>query len=359
MKRKVAAVIAAVVLVGLGVAVAIGGAGEDPLVAKSYLEDTFPSALSESLEKRAAEGTKDTYSRSVSKLDQIGDEDVKAAEKVQVSKDGYTPRAWSTGDVLALEQGASFVLYDGNGAVSDGVLMDVTVGLAIEAGEHVEIGHRYIVADQSGATVRASSAGHFGAQGTMSVTSGGTQDGDLPFADIKKDDWYYGAVAFVYDKGYFSGVSEDAFSPNTSMTRAMLATVLYRVSGAQKPGKGENFTDVPAGHWYSDGIAWASANGVVNGMGGGTYCPDLAVTREQLVTMLYRYQTNRQGNVSAKGTLAGYPDGSAVAPWAKEPMEWAVGAELVKGRDTGHLDPKGTATRAEVATILQRFDALK
>lgn len=356
MKRKVAAVIAAVVLIGLGVAVAIGGSSGDPLVAKSYLEETYPSALTEVLEKRAAEGTKDTYGQATSKLDKTGEADVKAAENIAGTISGYTPKDLKAGDVLTLTQGASFVFYDGAGKVSDGTLMDVTAGHSVKAGDGVEAGHRYIATDPKGGSVRASSNLRFGAQGTVSVEAG---NAPLPFTDVKNGDWYYNAVRFVYHKAYFSGVTADTFAPNTSMTRAMLATVLYRVSGTQTPGKGESFTDVPAGLWYSDGIAWASANGIVNGMGDGTYCPDLAVTREQLVTMLYRYQVNRHGNVSAKGSLTDYPDGGAVASWAKEAMEWAVGAELVKGRNTGQLDPTGTATRAEVATILQRFDGLK
>lgn len=359
MKRKVAAVIAAVVLVGLGVAVAIGGSGEDPLVAKSYLEDTYPSAVVQTLQKRASSGTKATYDQAVSKLDKAGEADVKAAETLQGKVSGYIAKPVKEGDMLTLNQGASFVIYSGAGTVSNGALMDVTEGNTVAANEKVAAGRRYIAPGQN-VTVRVDAAGQFGVQGTTSITVGGGQSGEpLPFVDIKSSDWYYEAVTFVYGKGYFSGTEETVFSPNTSMTRAMLATVLHRVSGLETVKNGEAFTDVPAGLWYSDGIAWASANGVVNGMGDGTYRPDMAVTREQLVTMLYRYQVVRQENMNTKGSLSGYPDGGAVADWAQDAMKWAVGAELVKGRDTGHLDPKGTATRAEVATILQRFDALK
>lgn len=358
MKRKIAAVIAAVVLVGLGVAVAIGGSGEDPLVAKSYLEDTYPSAVAQTLQKRASEGTKSAYDQAAAKLDKAGEADVKAAEDMEGKVGGYAAKAVKTGDTMTLRRGASMVVYSGTGTVSDGTLMDVTDGRSIAKHGGVTTGHRYIAVDQS-VTVRVDTAGQFGTQGTVSVTDGGGQSGEtLPFTDVKDSDWYYDAVAFVYGKGYFSGTAADAFSPNDSMTRAMLVTVLHRVSGLETPGRGEAFDDVPAGQWYSDGIAWASGRKIVNGMGNGLYAPNLAVTREQLVTMLYRYQLDRKGNVSAKGSLADYPDGGAVADWAKEAMEWAVGAGLVRGRNTGHLDPKGTATRAEVATILQRFDAL-
>lgn len=348
------------VLVGLGVAVAIGGAKEDPLVAKSYLENTYSSAVAQRLEKRAAEGTKATYDLAVSKLDKAGEADVKLAEGFQTSVSGYTPKTVNAGDVLTLKQGASMVIYSGSGKISDGSLMDVTAGRETDKNGDIAVGHRYIVANAGGAAVQANTAGSFGIQGTVTVTAGGGQDKTgLPFLDVKSNDWYYNAVSFVYEKGYFSGTAADAFSPNTSMTRAMLATVLHRVSGLEKPGSGTEFNDVPADGWFANGIAWASERKIVNGMGDGSYDPDRAVTREELVTMLHRYQKYRKGNVSAKGSLSEYPDGDAVASWAREAMEWAVGAELVKGRNTGHLDPKGTATRAEVATILQRFEALK
>lgn len=358
MKRKVAVVVAAVVLIGLGVAVAIGGSAEDPLVAKSYLENTYPSAVAQTLQKRASAGTKAAYDQAAAKLDKAGEEDVKAAGGLQGKVGSYAARAVKAGDTLTLRQGASMVVYSGAGAVSDGTLMDVTEGKSVAKNGSVTTGHRYIATGQS-ATVRVDTAGQFGLQGTASVTDGGGQGGEtLPFVDVQGNDWYYEAVAFVYGKGYFSGTSADTFAPNDSMTRAMLATVLHRVSGLETPGQGDTFDDVPAGQWYSNGIAWASGRKIVNGMGNGLYAPNLAVSREQLVTMLYRYQTDRKGNVSAKSSLADYPDGSMVADWAKEAMEWAVGAGLIKGRNTGHLDPKGTATRAEVATILQRFDAL-
>lgn len=355
MKRKVAAVVAAVVLIGLGVAVALGGSGEDPLVAKSYLEDAFPSALVQTLQKRASEATKAAYSQAAAKLDKLGEADVKAAEALQGKVSGYAARTVKAGDTLTLTQGASMVVYRGAGVVTTGELADVTAGRTVSKNGAVTEGHRYIVA-RSSTEVRMDDAGQLGLQGTVTVAAG---SGALPFEDVKSNDWYYDAVVFVYGKKYFSGTSANIFEPNTSMTRAMLATVLHRASGLETPEGSQHFDDVPTGKWYSNGIAWASGRRIVNGMGNGLYAPDLAVTREQMVTMLYRYQLDRKGKVSGKGSLEGYPDASAVSGWAKEAMEWAVGAKLVKGRNTGHLDPKGTATRAEVATILQRFEALE
>lgn len=360
MKRKIAAVVVAVVLVGLGVAVAIGGTREDPLVARSYLEDTYPSAVAQTLEKRASEGTKTVYGAAVEKLDKAGGADVTEAERFRGNLEGYSPKAVNSGDALTLKQGASMVVYAGTGTVTDGTLMDVTIGASAGKNGVVTAGHRYIATGTVGATVRVSTAGSFGVQGTVSFAAAGSQSGNsLPFVDVKNGDWYSGAVQYVYEKGYFSGTSGDVFSPNTPMTRAMLATVLYRVSGESVSGSKSAFSDVSDGQWYSAGVTWASEKGVVNGMGNGTYCPDLSVSREQIVTMLYRYQSYRSGSVSAKGSLTGYPDGSLVSDWARPAMEWATGAGLIQGRDTGHLDPKGNATRAEVATILQRFDGLK
>lgn len=364
MKRKVAAVIVAVALIGLGVAVAIGGSGEDPLVAKSYLEDTFPSVLAQNLEKRASNGTKAAYEKAVGKLDKAGEADAKEAESFSGNTSGYSTKTVNSGDVLTLNHGSSMVIYGGAGTVTDGTLMDVTAGKSTGKDGAVTVGHRYIVTDTNGATVRVDTAGSFGVQGTVSVTVGSGQSGQsgdsaLPFGDVKSGDWYYSAVEYVYEKGYFSGTAANVFSPNTPMTRAMVATVLYRVSGEKAPNGASAFRDVPGGQWYSDGIAWANAHGIVNGMGDGTFGPDRAVTREELVTMMYRYQSYRKGNLRAKGSLAGYPDGDIVSDWAKTAVEWATGAELIRGRDTGRLDPKGNATRAEVATILQRFEGLK
>lgn len=367
MKRRLAAILAAVLLLGVGIAIAVGNTGGDPMISKSYWENTYLPALTEALQKRASQGTKAAYEAAAAKLTALGEADVKAAGEKTAG--GYTSVALKAGDSLELTQGTSILLHSGGCRLSAGTAADVTAGTETAAGTQLIQSHRYVVTAAAGATLEQSQEGSLSYQGSGTVKrSGGSAGGGLggqlggeepsPFTDVRPGDWYYDAVSFVYNKGYFAGTGAGVFSPNAPMNRAMVATVLYRLAGSEKVTGTAGFEDVAEGQWYTQAIAWASAKGVVNGMGDNRYAPDLAVTREQLVTMLYRFEKDyRKAAVTNAGSLTGFPDGSAVSSWARESMSWAVGEKLIQGRNTGHLDPAGTATRAEVATILQRFAA--
>lgn len=361
MKRRVALILAAVILLGVGIAVAVGNGGADPMVSLSYWENTYLPTLTEALQKRAAADTQGAYDAAVAKLDKAIAADVKAA---QGQSGGFRAAQLKTGNTLELKKGASAIVQSGTCALSSGSLADVTAGSEVMAGEDLTAAHRYVVTSDA-AVLRQAQAGTVAYQGGGTVKSGdgsgtGPSGGKtgLPFTDVTQDQWFYSAVAFVYEKGYFSGTGATTFAPNDSMNRAMVATVLHRVAGGESVAASELFTDVPAGQWYSQGIAWASAKGVVNGMGDGRYEPDAPVTREQLVTMLYRFEKDyRKVAVPGTGSLNNFIDGAKVSSWAQDAMRWAVGEGLIQGRNTGHLDPAGTASRAEVATILQRFAA--
>ena len=179
--------------------------------------------------------------------------------------------------------------------------------------------------------------------------------GKFPFTDVKEGDWFYEAVRFVYENDLFNGTSATTFSPNANMTRAMLVTVLYRLAGKPAVTAGASFTDVKSGLWYSDAVAWASANGIVEGMGNGKFAPDDFVTREQMAVILMRYTRYQKADTSASADLSRFTDASSVSPWAQSAMAWAVASGLVNGRTATTLVPGGTATRAEVAAILMRY----
>ena len=152
-----------------------------------------------------------------------------------------------------------------------------------------------------------------------------------------------------------NGVSETKFDPNGSTTRAMLATILYRMEKSPKV-TGENpFTDVKAGQWYTDAVIWANAKGIVEGYGGGKFGPMDTLTREQFAAMLQRYARYKDYNVGKTADLSGYADAKQISPWAKAAMQWANAEGLITGRSETTLVPKGSATRAETATILMRF----
>ena len=176
-----------------------------------------------------------------------------------------------------------------------------------------------------------------------------------PFPDVDENDWFYDEVVYVYENGLMNGVENNRFAPNTATNRAMLATILYRLAGEPAVSGDLPFTDVAAGTWYTDAVLWAAQNGIVNGLGENTFAPMNTLTREQLVTMLYRYAEAEGYDVSAAADLSGYPDAGKVQPYAQEAMSWAVAEGIVAGMEDGTLNPAGNATRAQIATILMRF----
>ena len=176
----------------------------------------------------------------------------------------------------------------------------------------------------------------------------------LPFTDVSTSDWFYDDVAFVYKNGLFSGTDSRSFSPNASMTRAMLVTVLYRLEGEPTVTGRSSFTDVRSGAYYEKAVIWAAANGIVTGTDSTSFSPDAKVTREQLAAILYRYAQYRKLDTDASAKLNSFTDADSVSAYASEALGWAVSEGLINGA-SGKLMPKGDATRAQVAAILHRL----
>ena len=176
----------------------------------------------------------------------------------------------------------------------------------------------------------------------------------LPFTDVSTSDWFYDDVAFVYKNGLFSGTDSRSFSPNASMTRAMLVTVLYRLEGEPTVTGRSSFTDVRSGAYYEKSVIWAAANGIVTGTDSTSFSPDAKVTREQLAAILYRYAQYKKLDTDAGAKLDSFSDAGNVSGYASEALSWAVSEGLINGA-SGRLMPKGDATRAQVAAILHRF----
>lgn len=176
----------------------------------------------------------------------------------------------------------------------------------------------------------------------------------LPFTDVSTSDWFYSDVMFVYENGLFSGTDSRSFSPNASMTRAMLVTVLYRLEGEPASTGSSSFSDVCSGSYYEKAVAWAAANGIVTGTGSTSFSPDAKVTREQLAAILYRYAQYKKLDTDAGAKLDSFSDAGNVSGYASEALSWAVSEGLINGA-SGRLMPKGDATRAQVAAILHRF----
>ena len=189
-------------------------------------------------------------------------------------------------------------------------------------------------------------------QVTVTVTF---EQAPLPFPDVTEGDWFYDAVRYAYETGLMDGVEDNLFAPNSETTRAQLVTILYRLAGEPEPGGDSGFSDVAAGIWYTDAVAWAAENGIVNGVSDTEFAPGDDITREQLAAILYRYAACQGYDVSQRADLSGFGDASSISGYAQEALSWAHAQGLVLGFEDGSLRPQGTASRAQIAAVLMRF----
>ena len=176
-----------------------------------------------------------------------------------------------------------------------------------------------------------------------------------PFTDVSEKDWFYNDAMFVYKNGLMLGTSKTLFSPHGTVTRGMMATILWRMEGSLAPKDENSFTDVEAGMWYADAITWTTANGIFAGYSKDKFGPDDPVTREQLTAIFYRYADYKGYKLTVTENLDKFEDADKITDYAKMVMQWAVGNGLIKGKSENLLDPQGTATRAEIAAMLHRF----
>ena len=179
---------------------------------------------------------------------------------------------------------------------------------------------------------------------------------ETKFNDVSANDWFASAVDYVTGKGMMNGTADNTFSPKANTTRGMVVTVLYRLEN-QPSTSAASFTDVASGAYYANAVAWANANGIVSGYGSGKFGPNDKVTREQLAAILYRYAQYKKYDVSVgeDTNILSYDDAQSISSYAIPAIQWACGADVVTGKSGSKLDPKGNATRAEVAAMLMRF----
>lgn len=182
-----------------------------------------------------------------------------------------------------------------------------------------------------------------------------TENTKLNFTDVKETDWFFKGVEYVVDKGIMSGVSENEFAPSGKLTRAMLVQMLYNMESRPACDAENAFMDVPVGQWYTDAVIWANDAKIVSGMGEGLFAPNMEITREQMVAMLYNYAKYRGYDVTASADLSAFADTASVSAWAQPAMQWAVAEGYISGMGDSQLAPQGTATRAEIASVIMRF----
>lgn len=177
------------------------------------------------------------------------------------------------------------------------------------------------------------------------------------FTDVRESDWFYSAVRYVFEQGLMNGTTADRFGPDEPTTRGMIVTILHRMEGSPA-APDPTFPDVRADFYYAQPITWAAAWGIVTGYEDGTFGPEDNITREQLAAILYRFARYKGWDRTGSTPLERFPDAGRISPYAVEAFSWAVGEGLITGMANGLLSPGGTATRAEVATILMRMETV-
>ena len=183
------------------------------------------------------------------------------------------------------------------------------------------------------------------------------QNDGVPFNDVSNKQWYHAPIKYVYEKGYISGLNAYTYGPNVNLSRCMLVTILWRISGNPAAKGNVSFPDIKESDWYYTPVIWAAENGIVNGYGNGKFGPNDNVSREQLAAMLRNYATFRgKDNSYSLSSLEGFKDKNKIADWASPSVAWAVKNSIIGGKNSGTIvDPQGNATRAEVATMIMNF----
>lgn len=178
---------------------------------------------------------------------------------------------------------------------------------------------------------------------------------ELPFTDVKRGDWFYDAVCYVYENGLMSGTSGGEFSPHVTTSRGMIVTILHSMDGRPAAGNAD-FADVAETDYYAKAVAWASSKGIVTGYGGGRFGPNDPITREQLAMILFRYAEYKGMNTAVLGDSIIFADRNTISSYAVKAIDWALGFGLISGVGDNRLNPSGSATRAQAAVILMRFN---
>ena len=333
---------------------AYAAASGDSLISLSYLRESFFPKAVQAGEEAGNKLLQQTYDDALATLD--AGEGAGAAGSYS---DTLQRREWPDGQIVTLPTGAGFLMLDGSATVvHTGAVIDVTAGTEVSSGSALAQNHRYVVGENTDAavTIRSGEAA-LGVQGGYSLTPGKGQH--TPFYDVSQTDWFYTPVGYAYEKGLFSGMDANHFSPGSPMNRAMLMSVLHRLAGSPGTIAQVSFTDVPAGSWYAQAVVWGAAQGITSGKGGGLFDPDGLVTREQAVAMMYNYAVTYMGlSAGAGADLSGYADLSRLSSWARPAMAWAVEQGVISGVTNGSaltLEPQRSATRAEMATMLRAF----
>lgn len=265
------------------------------------------------------------------------------ADAIAAVEDGGTVKLLrDCGETISVAREVSFTL-DANGNQFTGSITSAS-GYRLNCADNI---YTITLKSYSGSSSGSSSSGS-GSTPTVPEKWGN------PFVDVKGGDWYYDAVEYTVEKGLLSGMSTNIFAPDTELSRAMVVQILYSMEGKPAVTGSSPFADVAEDAWYADAVKWAASQGIVDGVGDGRFAPEAQVTREQLALILFGYA----GSPDAPAQdLTGFADAGQVSAWSADALRWAVGSNIISGKTGNVLNAQGTATRAEVAQMIMKFDS--
>ena len=348
MKRTAAAILAVLLLAVCLSSASQPGSVTDPLISKSYVDGYFvPDTVSElkaegeaALEQMFAEIT--------------GEGGAAPDGTVYDFASGYTEVELAAGRSIKLWFGSSVILVSGSASITPGgTVVNVATASELGGATALEAGKRYFCAENTTAEVVAEKRSTFLVNGYFSAEGEASGESEMRYTDVSEKNWFYQYVKYAVDNGLYYDINGETFRPNEEATRATLVYALWSAAGRPTAEGTAKFTDV-GDDWYTEAVVWATDTGVVKGYDDGTFRPDGNVTREQIAALIHRYAAYLGLASDASGDLSGFGDADMVGKWALDDVKWAVGEGVIKGNDKKMLNPKGTATRAEVATILMR-----
>ncbi len=363
-KRLFPAVALVLALTGGAIALATGGSSTDPLISLGYITGTLKPDILAQADTAISTSTNAAYATAAATLEQKAAAYLAQTGENQAASDlsysaAFSQLALKRGDAFTESTGAGFLLITGSAAVTHtGTVVDVTAGATVVSGGSLTANHRYLVGEDTTAVFTiVSDAATAAVEGYY--TAAYSEYDTLPYTDICSTDWYYSYVKYAVEHGLFAGTSATTFAPRMDMNRGMVVTVLYSLSGSPASSASNKFYDVAQSAYYAGPVTWATSVGVAAGTGTNYFSPTKSITREQIACMLYSYAGGFAGlDVSGRADLSGFTDASQIASYAEDAMAWAVDVGIIGGTSSTTISPKGTATRAQVAAMLQNFKSL-
>ncbi len=347
MKRLIAAAMSLGLMVSLSSALAgSAGTSSDPLITKSYAEDTYTASVMSDGRAAVDEKLRQVYYDSAEEL-------TSSANAVSGFRSVVVPE----GETVRVGTGCSVILTYGSAELTEttGTVIKVDGAVVADSGARISANARYFCAENTQAVYTALEDSTLMVDGAYSGSEG-VSDAFTLYADVAPYDWYYESAVFAYNIKLFPDYASSRFRPTDGATRAEMVYALWVAAGQPESENTVTFQDLTQ-DWYREAVAWSVEKGIIQGFNPQEFSPDTGLTREQLAVIMYRYTQAVGGDVSAQSELDKFTDASLISDWARDEMEWAYAVGILTGMSATEMSPQTTAQRDHTATVLMRYVA--